>query len=209
MNQWTTKGSLSIPKWMNFRKISERPLSPPRPFFGKFHCDFFRKPVAPALNLQWNFSDRKWPPPFLKFFWKFMTKKAVSNAKKIAMKFFRSEMTPPLSEIFRKFIRFSERQASLSRKEKEMIDLGYTCFQIRQVYTQKSYISCANLPQNRLNFAKLCVLLNFLPQPPSVYTRIYPWHFATLLTLIMMLTCIMAFAHVMMLLLNCTWCHTS
>ena len=69
---------------------------PPRPFFGKFHCDFFRKPVAPALNLQWNFSDRKWPPPFLKFFWKFMTKKAVSNAKKIAMKFFRSEMTPPL-----------------------------------------------------------------------------------------------------------------
>ena len=41
---------------------------PPRPFFGKFHCDFFRK---------------------------FITKITVSNAKKIAMKFFRSEMTPP------------------------------------------------------------------------------------------------------------------
>ena len=27
----------------------------PRPFFGKKCCDFFRKPVAPALNLQWNF----------------------------------------------------------------------------------------------------------------------------------------------------------
>ena len=59
---------------MNFRKISERPLPPPpRPFFGKFHCDFFRK---------------------------FITKIPVSNAKKIAMKFFGSEMTPPP---FRKF----------------------------------------------------------------------------------------------------------
>ena len=54
----------------NFRTAFD---PPPRPFFGKFHCDFFRK---------------------------FITKITVSNAKKIAMKFFGSEMTPPP---FRKF----------------------------------------------------------------------------------------------------------
>ena len=41
---------------------------PPPPLFRKKYCNFFRKPVAPALNLQWNFSDRKWPPPFSKLF---------------------------------------------------------------------------------------------------------------------------------------------
>ena len=47
------------------------------------YCDFFRKLVAPAPNLQWHFSDWKWPPPpFSKLFQKFMTKMAVSNAKK-------------------------------------------------------------------------------------------------------------------------------
>ena len=39
-------------------------LWPPRPFFGKLCCVFSSseihdKPVAPAPNLQWNFSDRK------------------------------------------------------------------------------------------------------------------------------------------------------
>ena len=32
---FTYKGSLSLPKRMNFRKNSKRPLTPPRPFFGK------------------------------------------------------------------------------------------------------------------------------------------------------------------------------
>ena len=70
---------------------------PPRPFFGKKCCDFF---LQSAPNLQQNFSDRKWPPPFLTFFRKIMTKICVFKAKKNATKFFGSEMTPPP---FRKF----------------------------------------------------------------------------------------------------------
>ena len=63
------KGSLSPPKTDEFPENFRTAFAPPpRPFFGKFHCDFFRK---------------------------FITKITVSNAKKIAMKFFGSEMTPP------------------------------------------------------------------------------------------------------------------
>ena len=45
------------------------------------------------------------------------------------------------------------------------------------------HISCSNLPKTILDFAKLNVLPNFLPQPSTFFTRIYPpypWHFATL-----------------------------
>ena len=71
------------------------------------------KPVSPDLNeFPENSRTAFAPPPapfsenFIAiFFRKFITKITVSNAKKIAMKFFGSEMTPPLSEIFRKFIR--------------------------------------------------------------------------------------------------------
>ena len=63
------KGSLSPPKTDEFPENFRTAFAPPpRPFFEKFHCDFFRK---------------------------FITKITVSNAKKIAMKFFGSEMTPP------------------------------------------------------------------------------------------------------------------
>ena len=52
------KGRPSSPKWMNFWKISERPL----PIFQKICCNFLEihdKPVAPAPNLERNFSDQK------------------------------------------------------------------------------------------------------------------------------------------------------
>ena len=68
-------------------------LWPPRPFFGKFHCDFFRK---------------------------FITKITVSNAKKIAMKFFGSEMTPPPPlGLFPKKHPFWKRRSSLICKNIE------------------------------------------------------------------------------------------
>ena len=43
--------------------------------------------------------------------------------------------------------------------------------------------SCSNLPKTILDFANICVLPDFLPQPSNFFTRIYPpypWHFATL-----------------------------
>ena len=55
--------------------------------------------------------------------------------------------------------------------------------QIRLVYAQKSCITCANIMKEKLDFAKLHVLSNFLPQPANPLTQIYPfypWHFATL-----------------------------
>ena len=73
--------------------------TPPAPFSEKKYCDFFRKPVAPALNLQW-FSDQKWPPPFWSFFQKFMTKIAFSKAKKMQWNFLDRKWPPPP---FRKF----------------------------------------------------------------------------------------------------------
>ena len=36
-----TKGSLPLPKRMNFRKSSKRPLTPPPLIFGKSYCGFF------------------------------------------------------------------------------------------------------------------------------------------------------------------------
>ena len=41
-SQQLTKGSPSPPKWMNFRKISKRPLTPPPLFRGKC-CDFLQR----------------------------------------------------------------------------------------------------------------------------------------------------------------------
>ena len=61
------KGRLSGPLSMNFWKSSKRPLTPPRPFLGKM-LRFFPKSWRPALNLQRNFLDRKWPPPYFKVF---------------------------------------------------------------------------------------------------------------------------------------------
>ena len=37
------KGCLSLPKRMNFRKSSKRPLTPPHLIFGKSYCRFFKK----------------------------------------------------------------------------------------------------------------------------------------------------------------------
>ena len=48
----------------NFRTASD----PPPPLFRKKILRFFPQTVAPALDLEWNFSDRKWPPPFSKLF---------------------------------------------------------------------------------------------------------------------------------------------
>ena len=45
------------------------------------------------------------------------------------------------------------------------------------------HTSCSNLPKTILDFAKLCILRDFFPQPSIFFTRIYPpylWHFATL-----------------------------
>ena len=61
------KGSLRSAKRMNFC---------PAPFSENI-LRFFRKPDQTAPNLQWNFSDRKWQPPFFKFFREIMTKIAV------------------------------------------------------------------------------------------------------------------------------------
>ena len=36
----TNKGSFPIPKRMNFRKSSKRPLTPPPIIFGKLYCGF-------------------------------------------------------------------------------------------------------------------------------------------------------------------------
>ena len=55
------KGRLYSPKWMNFRKTSKRPLTPPpAPSFRKTMLRFFRE----VLKLQRNFSDWSDPPPF-------------------------------------------------------------------------------------------------------------------------------------------------
>ena len=40
----------------------------PRPFFREKCCNFFRNSWRPALNLQRNFSDRKWPPFYFEVF---------------------------------------------------------------------------------------------------------------------------------------------
>ena len=48
------------------------------------------------------------------------------------------------------------------------------------------HISCSNLPKTILDFAKLFILPEILPQPSNLFTRIYPpypWHFATLVLL--------------------------
>ena len=36
------------------------------------------------------------------------------------------------------------------------------------------HISCSHLPKTILDFAKLCILPDFLPQPSNFFTRIYP-----------------------------------
>ena len=44
--------------------------------------------------------------------------------------------------------------------------------------------NCANLSKKRLNFTKLHLLPDFLPQPANIFTRIYSsysWHLATLM----------------------------
>ena len=64
------QGRLSSPKWMNFRKISEQPLTPPTPppppFFweNKLQIFWLRKKivVSNAKNFATKFLDRKWPP---------------------------------------------------------------------------------------------------------------------------------------------------
>ena len=101
-----------------FSKMDEFPENfrtafDPAPF-SEIYCNFFRKPVAPALNLQWNFSDRKWPPPFRSFFRKFMTKIAFSKAKKLQWNFFDRKWPPPPFGNFPEIHRFSYAQASLS-----------------------------------------------------------------------------------------------
>ena len=45
------------------------------------------------------------------------------------------------------------------------------------------HISCSNVPKTILDFAKLSIISDFLPQHSNFFTRIYlpyPWHFATL-----------------------------
>ena len=63
------KGRLTVPFWMNFRKIPNGLWPPllPHPYFWKQWCAFFWM----CLNLQLNFLDRKWPPPS---FWNFSKK---------------------------------------------------------------------------------------------------------------------------------------
>ena len=60
------KGRSRGPFWMNFRKTSKRPLTPPppRPRFGKLCCAFFGRPE----NLQRNSFGLAWPPPFSRKF---------------------------------------------------------------------------------------------------------------------------------------------
>ena len=100
---------------------------PPRPFFGKFHCDFFRK---------------------------FITKITVSNAKKIAMKFFGSEMTPPPFGNFPEIHSNPGTQASLRLRvfsyQLFMVQfiLSHVDASIKYVYTLKSPISFTHLKTN-------------------------------------------------------------
>ena len=54
------------PNRMNFRKNSDRPLTPPPLIFGKSHFNFFGKrlkmPFIRVQNMQYKFLDWKWPP---------------------------------------------------------------------------------------------------------------------------------------------------
>ena len=72
-------------------------LWPPHPIFGKLCCAFFGRPE----NLQRNSFGLAWPPPLFPKIHRFYPPKIT---EKTATKFFGSEMTPPPSEVFRKFI---------------------------------------------------------------------------------------------------------
>ena len=66
------KGSLSSPKWMNFRKISKRPLTPPSSF-SENHIAIFSEIHDQSIayngkNLQYRFLDWKLPPGPLRNF---------------------------------------------------------------------------------------------------------------------------------------------
>ena len=80
---------------------------PPPPLFRKISLRFFPQTGCAGTKFAMKFFRSEMTPPFFEVFLEIHDKKSCFKCKKIAMKFFRSEMTPPpLSEIFRKFIRF-------------------------------------------------------------------------------------------------------
>ena len=62
-----SKGSPSIPKWMIFWKISERPLTPP-PFFGNFFLQFFQKFMTTSTEFATKFFGSEMTPPLFQSF---------------------------------------------------------------------------------------------------------------------------------------------
>ena len=66
---WGDKGSLSIPKWMNFRKISKRPLIPPPPLFQKNSLRFFPQTGCTRTKFAMKFFRWEMTPPAPPF-WK-------------------------------------------------------------------------------------------------------------------------------------------